>query len=89
MSQNTVLEIAQNTIEIALIVSAPLLLVSLFIGLSISLFQVATSLQDVTLSFVPKIVGVGLILVIAGPWMLQKIVQYTAELFASIPEFVR
>ena len=88
MTEEMIIEVGRQTIEIALLVSLPLLAVSLVIGLLISLVQVATSIQDVTLSFVPKIVAVGITLIIAGAWMLQMLVTYTSELFRRVPEFI-
>ena len=88
MSEELVLEIGRHAIEVSLMVAMPLLIVSLVIGLLISLFQVATSLQDVTLTFVPKVVAVGLTIIVAGTWMLGVLVTFTRSLFELIPEIV-
>ena len=88
MSEELVLEIGRHAIEVSLMVAMPLLVVSLVIGLLISLFQVATSLQDVTLTFVPKVVAVGLTIIVAGTWMLGVLVTFTRSLFELIPEIV-
>lgn len=88
MSEELVLEVGRNAIEVTLMVAAPLLIVSLVIGLIISLFQVATSLQDVTLTFVPKVVAVGVTIIIAGTWMLGVLVSFTRTLFELVPEVV-
>lgn len=89
MSEALVIEIGRQAIQVALLVAMPMLGISLIIGLLISLFQVATSLQDVTLTFVPKIVAVGLTLVLAGGWMLRVLMDFTNHLLTNIPVFVR
>jgi len=66
-------------------VAGPLLVISLVIGLLISLFQVATSIQDVTLTFVPKIVAVAVALLLIGPWMLRTLIDFTQRLIESVP----
>jgi len=71
-----------------LMLSAPLLLAALVIGLIVSIFQAATQINEQTLSFIPKLVGMLLILVLAGPWMLQIIVDYVRRLFESIPQII-
>ena len=68
-----------------LMLSAPLLLAALVIGLIVSIFQAATQINEQTLSFIPKLVGMLLILLLAGPWMLQIMVDYVRRLFESIP----
>ena len=85
MNQDTVTELAVQAMTVALKVSAPFLLVGLVIGLLISIFQAATQIQEVTLTFVPKIVAVGVVVVIAGPWMLDQLIVYTDDLYRSIP----
>jgi len=67
----------------------PLLLVGLAVGLVVSLFQAVTQIQEQTLSFIPKIVGIGLVIVVLGPWMLNQLVDYTQNLFLSIPGMVQ
>ncbi len=88
MSETLVLDIGRQAIQVALMIAMPMLGVSLVIGLMISLFQVATSLQDVTLTFVPKIIAVGLTLIFAGTWMLTMLIQFAQQLFQGIPEFI-
>jgi flagellar biosynthetic protein FliQ len=73
---------------LALKVSAPFLIAGLAVGLIVSIFQAATSIQEQTLTFIPKIVVTGLVVAIAGPWMLDQIVGYTQHLFESIPTLV-
>jgi flagellar biosynthetic protein FliQ len=88
VSETVVVEIARQTIEVTLLVSMPLLVVSLVVGLVVSLFQVATSLQDVTLTFVPKIIAVGLTLLFAAHWMLEMLVSFTRDLLGDFSRFV-
>ena len=89
MSESAVLEIGQQALMIVMIVAGPLLAASLIVGILVSLVQVATSLQDVTLTFVPKIIAVGLTLVLAGGWMLHVLLDFTSHLLSNIPVFVR
>lgn len=88
MTPGTVMEIGRQAIEVTLIVSAPMLLAALVIGLVISIFQAATSLNEATLQFVPKLVVMFLILLLAGPWMLQYLMDYIQRLFQSIPQII-
>ena len=88
MDTDLVISLAVAAMELALKVALPLLLVGLAIGLVISVFQAVTQIQEQTLTFIPKIVGMGVVLVIAGPWMLSEVVTYTQQLYSSIPELV-
>jgi flagellar biosynthetic protein FliQ len=88
MSETVVVEIARQTIEVTLLVAMPMLVVSLVVGLAVSLFQVATSLQDVTLTFVPKILAVGLTLLVAAHWMLGILLGFTRDLLSDFGRFV-
>jgi flagellar biosynthetic protein FliQ len=88
MTPEQVMNIGRQAIEMTLILSAPLLLAALVIGLVISIFQAATQINEQTLSFIPKLVGTFLVLILAGPWMLQLMVDYIRQLFESIPQFV-
>ena len=85
MTPETIMSIARHALEVTLLLSMPLLLSALIIGLVVGIFQAATQINESTLSFIPKLVGVALALVVAGPWMLQVITGYTRELFTSIP----
>ena len=82
------MNIGRQAIEITMLLSGPLLLSTLVIGLVISIFQAATQINEATLSFIPKLVGTFLILLLAGPWMLQLIVDYIRRLFESIPQLI-
>ncbi len=88
MTPESVMYLGRQAIEIALLLSAPLLLAALIIGLIISIFQAATQINEATLSFIPKLVGIFLILILAGPWMLQLIVDYIRQLFERIPQLI-
>lgn len=88
MTPGVVMEIGRQAVEMTLLLSAPLLLAALVIGLIISIFQAATQINEQTLSFIPKLVGVFLTLLLAGPWMLEMMVEYVRRLFESIPLLV-
>ncbi len=88
MTDTTVINIALQTMVVALKLSAPILVTSLVIGFTISLFQSMTQIQEFTLAFVPKLVGVGVALLISGGWMLQTHVDFTQDLFAMVPSLL-
>ena len=88
MNQDTVVSIVTHAMEVGLKVSLPVLLVGLVVGLVISVFQAVTQIQEQTLSFIPKILAMAAVLVVGGPWMLNQILGYTAELWMQIPELV-
>ena len=77
-----------EAMKLSLLLGAPLLLVALVTGLLISLFQAATQINEMTLSFIPKLLAVFASLVIAGPWMLNSVLDYMRNLFSSIPQLV-
>ncbi|MEY4592374.1 MAG: hypothetical protein RIR18_1269 [Pseudomonadota bacterium] len=82
------MEIGRQAIEATLVLSAPLLLTALIIGLIVSIFQAATQINEQTLSFIPKIVGAFLALLLAGPWMLSYITEYFQRMYNSIPAMI-
>jgi flagellar biosynthesis protein FliQ len=86
MDQAVVMEIASRAMWLTLQVSLPVLGVSLVVGLLVSIFQAVTQLQEPTLSFIPKILAVVLVVVLAGPWMLNSLLSFTIQLFAGISE---
>lgn len=88
MDSQSVLMVGQQGLTMLLMVSAPLLLVVLVVGLLVSIFQAATQINESTLSFVPKIVAAVLVLVIAGPWMLATLVEYIQRTLKSLPGVV-
>ncbi|MFX1673622.1 flagellar biosynthesis protein FliQ [Paraburkholderia sp. A2WS-5] len=85
MTPETVLTLSHEAMYVALLLAAPLLLVSLAVGLVVSLFQAATQINESTLSFIPKLIAIAVTLVIAGPWMLTTMLDYMHRMFASIP----
>lgn len=85
MTDSGVLELAQRAIAVTLLMSAPVLGVGLVVGLLVSVFQAATQIQEMTLSFVPKIIAVAAVIVLFGPWMLNSMVTFTTKLLVSIP----
>ncbi len=88
MTPESVMSIGSQAIHVSLLLGAPLLLVALVVGLVISIFQAATQINEATLSFIPKLLAVFAVLVIAGPWMLGQMLDYIRTLFASIPQLV-
>jgi flagellar biosynthetic protein FliQ len=88
VTPEVVMDIGRQAVEMTLMLSAPLLLAALVIGLIVSIFQAATQINEQTLSFIPKLVGMLLILLLAGPWMLQIMVDYVRRLFESIPQII-
>ena len=88
MTPETIMTIGQRALEITMLLAAPLLLAALIIGLLVGVFQAATQINEMTLSFIPKVVGMGATMVIAGPWMLKILISYTRELFESIPSLI-
>lgn len=85
MTDAGVLELVQRSIAIGLMISAPVLAVGLVVGLLVSVFQAATQIQEMSLSFVPKIIAVGASVVLFGPWMLRSMISFTTKLLVSIP----
>lgn len=88
MTPGTVMEIGRQAIEATLIISAPMLLAALVVGLVVSIFQAATQLNEATLQFVPKLVVMMLVLLLVGPWMVQYLMDYITRLFESIPQLI-
>ena len=88
MNQDTVINLATQAMTLALKIAGPILLAGLVIGLLVSIFQAVTSIQEQSLSFIPKIIGVAAIIVLLGPWMLDQLVSYTQNLFLSIPSML-
>jgi flagellar biosynthetic protein FliQ len=88
MNQDVVINVSMQAMQLAFMVAMPLLLVALVVGLVVSVFQAVTQIQEQTLTFIPKIVAMGVTLVVAGPWMLNQVVAYTQQLYTSIPSLV-
>ena len=85
MTDATVIDLAMRTMLVALKLSAPILVTSLVIGFTVSLFQSMTQIQEFTLAFVPKLVGVGIALLVCGNWMLHTLMAFTVSLFEGLP----
>ena len=88
MTPTTVIEIGRMAVETTLIISAPLFIAALAVGLLVSIFQAATQINEQTLSFVPKLVAVFATLVIAGPWMLTLMTDFIRRLYEAIPSML-
>ncbi|MBG6070480.1 MULTISPECIES: flagellar biosynthesis protein FliQ [unclassified Polaromonas] len=88
MTPESVMTMGYEAMKLTLLLGAPLLLTALVVGLLISLFQAATQINEMTLSFIPKLLAVFAVLVIAGPWMLGIVLDYMRNLFSSIPQLV-
>jgi len=89
MTDDVVVQLGQDALKTLAMVAAPMLLSTLIIGLIISIFQALTQINENTLTFVPKMVVIGIVLIIAGPWMLDTLSVYTVHLFESISTIVR
>jgi flagellar biosynthetic protein FliQ len=89
MSPEFIIGFARQSIELALTISLPMLGVGLGVGLIVSIFQAATQIQDATLSFVPKIVCMFLALLFAFPWIMDKILTFTRDIFLNLPQYIR
>ena len=88
MTQDTVVNLATQAMTLTLEIAGPILLLGLIIGLLVSIFQAVTSIQEQSLSFIPKIVGVAVLIVVLGPWMLNQLVTYAQNLYLSIPSLI-
>jgi len=85
MGPDSVIQIGSEAVKMILLISLPMLVVALVVGISISLFQALTQIQEMTLTFVPKIIAVFAAIIIAAPWMTERMVSYTREIFNMIP----
>ena len=88
MTPETVLNIGRHALEMTIMLAAPLLLVALAVDLLVGLFQAATQINEMTLSFIPKLMAMAAVVLLAGPWMLRQMISYTRELIQSIPGFI-
>ncbi len=89
MNESIVLDISRETIWTAVESSAPLLIISLIVGLIISIFQTVTSIQEQTITFVPKFLAIMLVLVLAGGWIMNNVVELFESLMQNIPQYIR
>jgi flagellar biosynthetic protein FliQ len=88
MTPETVMDVGHHALLVTTMVAAPLLLVALLAGLAIGLLQAATQINEMTLSFIPKLLALVLTLFLAGPWMLRVMVNFTRELYTQIPTVI-
>ncbi len=88
MTPSTVIDIGRQAVEVTLLMAGPLFLAALLTGLTVSIFQAATQINEMTLSFVPKLVAIFVTLVLAGPWMVTLITDFATRLITSIPSLI-
>lgn len=88
MNADTVIDLSQQALYVIVMLAAPMLISALAIGLLIGMFQAATSINEMTLSFIPKLLVLVIAIMVAGPWMLGLILNYTRNLFLSIPGLI-
>jgi flagellar biosynthetic protein FliQ len=84
-----IIDFGRRAMELILTLSLPMLLVGLVIGLLVSIFQATTQIQEMTLQFIPKIVCISLVLVLVGPWLLEKLTEYTENILINFPQWIR
>jgi flagellar biosynthetic protein FliQ len=89
MTQDLIMKIAKDTLQVTLLISGPMLIVSLVIGIIISIAQVVTSIQDMTLSFVPRVIAVFLTFLFVFPWIMNTMLAFTSQLYGHLDRFVR
>lgn len=89
MTDATVLDLLHQAFWTALMCSGPLLLVVLVIGVVVSILQAVTQVQEATLTFLPKMLGAGLVMLVGGSWMLEQVVRFTEQLFGNLSQYVR
>lgn len=88
MTPDTIMSMTHVALRIALSMAGPLLLTSLIIGLTVSIFQAATQINEMTLSFIPKLLGVAIVVVLLGPWLMSTMIDYMQSLLNGIPDLV-
>jgi flagellar biosynthetic protein FliQ len=89
MTPEFVVGFAKQSIELTLMISLPMLGVGLLVGLAVSIFQAATQIQEQTLAFIPKIVSMFLALLLAFPWIMDQLINFTRNVFMNIPNYIR
>ena len=88
MTPETVMTVGRQAIEVTAMLAGPLLIASLIVGLIIAMFQAATQINEMTLTFIPKLITIGVVLLVGGPWLLQSLMSFTTRLFQSIPQLI-
>lgn len=89
MDQGIVIDVAQEAIKVVLMLAAPVLGLGLLVGLIVSIIQATTQIQEATLSFIPKLVAISLVLLIFGPWMMNIMYEFTVRLYETIPMYIK
>jgi len=89
MTEDMVLSLGRDAIWTTVALSAPLLMAALIVGLVVSIFQAVTQINEATLTFIPKMLAIVVVMVVMAPWMTQMLMSYTTELFTSMPDYVR
>lgn len=89
MTPEFVIGFAREAIEMTLLIALPMLAVGMIVGLTVSVFQAATQLQEMTLTIVPKIIAIFLALLLAFPWIMDKMMSYTTNLFLNLPQYIK
>jgi flagellar biosynthetic protein FliQ len=89
MMQSELIGLGIETFKIALILSLPVLLIGMFIGLAVSIFQATTQINEATLSFIPKVIGIVIVIVLTMPWMMNEMQDFTIRMFNMIPNFMQ
>lgn len=88
MTPELIMQVAQGSVYTILLIIGPVLGIALLVGLTVSIFQATTQIQEQTLAFIPKIVAVFICLIFFGPWMLNQLVQFTLDIFSNLHRFV-
>jgi flagellar biosynthetic protein FliQ len=89
MSGDMAIQVGRDALAMVMLVSAPMLGLGLIVGILVSIFQATTQIQEQSLAFIPKIIAVFVAILVFGPWMLSLIVDYTREIFVSLPNMIR
>ena len=89
MTPESDIEFGQHALYVAMMIAAPLLLTALVVGLVVGVVQAATQINEMTLSFIPKVISMALVVLITGPWMLRTLVQFTRQLIESLPSAIK
>lgn len=88
MGEEFVLGLGQEALKVTIFLAAPMLIVALVVGIAVSLMQAVTQINEATLTFIPKIVAIAIVLVVTGPWMIETLTHYTTDLFTRFPELI-
>ena len=88
MLEEKLIALSVEMFKLILLISMPTLLVSMFVGLIISVFQATTQINEMTLTFIPKVLSIMVVMVVTMPWMLRKMLEYTEHMFSMIPQFI-